>query len=342
MFCPKCGKENPEGSLFCNSCGAKVSSKEVNNVKINNEQEESKLAENTLQDNKKSNKKSKVIRCIVVVFIIIAILVVSLYLYVLNHIKSDLSISLTNAEKYAKENKYNDALLTLNAAHIPDSSVLSMYMGGKIIYGKLNNEVESKCKEYTYESYVEKINKLRSVNDFNNNYEDYNNNVPANIRGYFKDLKDKGYTDKVNQLYSVVINKMRTTLNQDKVFGKGISELLTYMGMDSVGDKNTLRQIYELNKSYRTKWQMININTIGFDDSVKVEREADDYRNNRDNHIKSEPRIGMTADEVRESTWGNPSHINKTTTANGTSEQWVYSDNKYIYIENGVVTAIQE
>lgn len=60
---------------------------------------------------------------------------------------------------------------------------------------------------------------------------------------------------------------------------------------------------------------------------------------------KEEPKIGMTADEVRSSTWGSPSEINKTTTQYGVREQWVYrtySKTKYIYLEDGFVTAIQE
>ena len=60
---------------------------------------------------------------------------------------------------------------------------------------------------------------------------------------------------------------------------------------------------------------------------------------------KDNPTIGMTPDEVKNSTWGEPSDINKTTTKYGISEQWVYRSsvkNKYIYFENGLVTAIQE
>ena len=60
---------------------------------------------------------------------------------------------------------------------------------------------------------------------------------------------------------------------------------------------------------------------------------------------KKAPAIGMTADEVRQSTWGEPSSINKTTTKYSVREQWVYkspSKNRYIYIEDGLVTAIQE
>ncbi len=57
------------------------------------------------------------------------------------------------------------------------------------------------------------------------------------------------------------------------------------------------------------------------------------------------PDIGMTADDVRNSIWGEPDKINKTTTEYGVSEQWVYkySDgNKYVYLDDGIVTAIQE
>lgn len=61
---------------------------------------------------------------------------------------------------------------------------------------------------------------------------------------------------------------------------------------------------------------------------------------------KVSPTIGMTADEVLASTWGEPSDINRTTTRYGVSEQWVYrsssSKTRYIYFDDGIVTAIQE
>lgn len=60
---------------------------------------------------------------------------------------------------------------------------------------------------------------------------------------------------------------------------------------------------------------------------------------------KIPPAIGMTAEDVRNSTWGEPSDINKTTTKYGVSEQWVYkfgNEHHYIYLDDGIVTAIQE
>ena len=50
--------------------------------------------------------------------------------------------------------------------------------------------------------------------------------------------------------------------------------------------------------------------------------------------------IGMNAQDVRDSSWGKPRSINRTSTANGVSEQWVYNGN-YLYFTNGVLTAIQ-
>lgn len=54
------------------------------------------------------------------------------------------------------------------------------------------------------------------------------------------------------------------------------------------------------------------------------------------------PSIGMTAEQVLKSIWGEPEDINKTTTASGVTEQWVYSGFRYIYLEDGIVTVIQE
>lgn len=61
--------------------------------------------------------------------------------------------------------------------------------------------------------------------------------------------------------------------------------------------------------------------------------------------LKIDPAIGMTAEEVENSTWGKPYDINKTINKYGTSEQWVYkfgNKHRYIYIKDGVVTTIQE
>ena len=57
---------------------------------------------------------------------------------------------------------------------------------------------------------------------------------------------------------------------------------------------------------------------------------------------KVDPAIGMTTDEVRASTWGEPTDISKTTTQNNISEMWSYDSKRYIFFDNGVVTSIHE
>lgn len=56
--------------------------------------------------------------------------------------------------------------------------------------------------------------------------------------------------------------------------------------------------------------------------------------------VNGQIRIGMTARMVRES-WGRPNDINRTITATGVREQWVYGGGRYVYLEDGVVVTIQ-
>ncbi len=54
--------------------------------------------------------------------------------------------------------------------------------------------------------------------------------------------------------------------------------------------------------------------------------------------------LGMPAEAVIES-WGRPGDINRTITAGVTSEQWVYGalpNQRLVYLENGVVTGLQD
>jgi hypothetical protein len=54
------------------------------------------------------------------------------------------------------------------------------------------------------------------------------------------------------------------------------------------------------------------------------------------------PSIGMSADDLEASRWGRPASVNRTTTSNGISEQWVYGGNRYVYVKNGRVVSIQD
>ncbi len=51
--------------------------------------------------------------------------------------------------------------------------------------------------------------------------------------------------------------------------------------------------------------------------------------------------VGMTPGMVR-AAWGEPHSVNRTTTAAGASEQWVYGRGQYVYLRAGRVYAVQE
>lgn len=53
------------------------------------------------------------------------------------------------------------------------------------------------------------------------------------------------------------------------------------------------------------------------------------------------PQVGMTREQVRASSWGEPKSINRTETENGVVEQWVYPAYRFVYVENGKVTIVR-
>lgn len=53
------------------------------------------------------------------------------------------------------------------------------------------------------------------------------------------------------------------------------------------------------------------------------------------------PRIGMNWQDLYDTCWGKPVHVNTTQTSHGSHDQLVYPKGNYIYLTHGVVTGIQ-
>ncbi|WP_062231516.1 hypothetical protein [Fictibacillus sp. FJAT-27399] len=77
-------------------------------------------------------------------------------------------------------------------------------------------------------------------------------------------------------------------------------------------------------------------------EAIQESQEKEAEEKAKEEAAKPLPTIGMTKKEVLNSKWGQPTDVNKTTTANSVTEQWVYPGYKYLYFEDGVLTAIQE
>lgn len=78
-----------------------------------------------------------------------------------------------------------------------------------------------------------------------------------------------------------------------------------------------------------------------------LEKKADDKLTSiREAQRKTEARkrgvsVGMSKEQVLESSWGKPQSVNTTTTAHGVREQWVYGNRNYLYFTDGTLTSIQ-
>ncbi|MFC1718943.1 hypothetical protein ACFL6S_35155 [Candidatus Poribacteria bacterium] len=70
---------------------------------------------------------------------------------------------------------------------------------------------------------------------------------------------------------------------------------------------------------------------------AEIETEGKEERERREAEID----LGMTKDQAT-TLWGSPQKVNRTKTTAGTHEQWVYNRNRYLYFDNGILTAIQD
>jgi hypothetical protein len=55
---------------------------------------------------------------------------------------------------------------------------------------------------------------------------------------------------------------------------------------------------------------------------------------------KGDPKLGMNAAQVAATCWGPPSYVNTKIRQSGKYEQYVYGDNKFVYLQNGIVTSV--
>jgi len=55
---------------------------------------------------------------------------------------------------------------------------------------------------------------------------------------------------------------------------------------------------------------------------------------------RGNPKLGMNAKQVAATCWGPPTYVNTKIRATGKYEQYVYGDNKFVYLHDGVVTLV--
>jgi hypothetical protein len=76
-------------------------------------------------------------------------------------------------------------------------------------------------------------------------------------------------------------------------------------------------------------------------EAAKQEQKRQEEERQAECNRRGPPKIGMTKEQVFKTCWGETGRINRTQTANGVFEQYVYSDTSYLYFTNGILTVIQ-
>ena len=174
---------------------------------------------------------------------------------------------------------------------------------------------------------------LTTANSTDDDLNDKQIDTLKNFQGTWE-LNDYG------DVYKFIFNGMKM-----QYYSKINSKMSEYTTSLKFLDDNDSFYLIEDNDSVKRLVYYIYDNklTVGTYDGERVSflKTISNKTSNNSNFIKK-PQIGMTETEVLSSLWGKPEDINKTTTAYGVSEQWVYDNNRYVYLDDGIVTSIQE
>ncbi|WP_342479895.1 hypothetical protein NST07_17960 [Paenibacillus sp. FSL L8-0340] len=282
--------------------------------------------------------------------------------------------------QYIRDQKWEEAkqfILNVNNLDIKDLDLLSSYVEIRIESANLSSSTET---PKLYEPILARINKL-NIEGYTGEFKDQMNAFYLAFQkeriDYYeltskKAELDREEQDKIkakkeiaeaiklikNKKYELASNSIKPGYNDEtsaiynyanalaeKKNGTDKTSLFHFylMNIPSAYSKRLSKEITELKLNYQSleKWDQ---------DLVAHNKILADAKKENEEKVKKEieeansvsPFIGMTRNELKESSWGLPTDINKTTTVNRVSEQWVYRDNKYVYLDDGVVTAIQE
>lgn len=237
----------------------------------------------------------------------------------------------------------------------------------------LKNKIKEKQQEILDNTLQEVI--LKAEEQINmNNYQ----SAKDILKGYIK-LKNETITNlyntvttelnKQNQEISEVIETANTYMAK-KDYLNTMKVLENYLNTDN-SKKNEINKIYNnakqehenVNKSIEEAKFEINYGSyssamytlekylnIGYSEVDNLYKQAKNAKEKEDAkriaeekaRKKSEGvRIGMSKQDVLDSSWGEPKKINTSIGSWGTHEQWVYGNGNYLYFENGKLTSIQ-
>ncbi len=218
-------------------------------------------------------------------------------------------VSLNNNKKI-----YEDAIVQFEKGN---------YYDAKTMFDKLG----------TYKS-SQRYSKIAELGDSLEYLAEDISNMDATNLNYYTDIFEE------SSLYAELYEIRHTALMNLKSEAEKLSEYTH--NYDSMNKASSICTIIDPYLDIDELSELCYSNFIALYREDNNETSSESNTSTGDSDEKKEPYIGMSAfDAEYNCTWGRPADKNITTTEYGTSEQWVYGG-RYIYIDDGVVTAIQE
>lgn len=196
-----------------------------------------------------------------------------------------------------------------------------------------------------------KVNGYSNINKANKYIQEQKYIEAYNLFGtIITDNKDKNKeiidlaTNKQNEIKEQMLQQV-ITQGQEKINNKDYSSAQTLLGKYKDFGNQTIVDMYnnatnEVNRIEAEKKAQEEAERKAREKKEAEERakkEAEEKARKKSQGV----RIGMTKQDVLDSSWGKPNHINTTTTKYGVHEQWCYDGYNYLYFENGILTSIQ-
>lgn len=322
MKCPSCNADDIKG-LYCSNCGAKLPQEQEVSYSDSGDIDTIEKGQNAYEEalnqyNSQPKKEVGITRNKIFAFFgILIFLIILVYSCSSSENTQEKEARYQKGIQLIKEEKWDEA--TVAFINLKDGN----YKESKFLYNYASSR-ESDLKQ----NYDMARHYLKDIPDT------YSGVMHEEILSYKKEID--------SQKFKIALDLIRSMKFQDAVsFCDGDESMKPFLNLANAlvslqkGDLNMARSYAENIKDYsgygsdEVKSYKNTILSETTPEIIKTRKKSEGVR------------IGMTQEEVLKSNWGKPNHINKTTTANGEHEQWVYGNGNYLYFDGGILTTIQ-
>ncbi len=361
MKCPNCLEEYTDLSLeVCKHCNSSLEKKTKYKV---------------------SKEFKKKLCCIVVSLILIILVLIGIYTYVNNYIKTKQKLDKYNSDinlcyELIKDNSdWNEFKQIIDSHNLESNFEPDAY---EKLYQAIDERIENIkngnnddalltmlttiendfSSETTANTILQKIeekyliaNSYSNINKASRDIEEQNYKEAFDLlTTVINDNKDKNQeivdiaTNKQNEIkdkaFEQIIAQAQEQLN-NKEYTKAQSLLKSYkdLGNQTISDmyNNATNEVNRIEAEKKAQEEAERKAQQQKEEEERKKREAEEKARKKSEGVT----IGMTQQEVLDSSWGKPKDINRTITENHVYEQWVYGYPNYLYFTDGILTSIQ-